>query len=227
MRTELRSFEERASAKPIDRAVALALVLYVALLAVLPLVLASDTFAWFFSEEGPVEVAALVFWVVAAVVVLVRIRPLTARAWAFAGLYLAFAAREADLHRAFTADSMLKTSYYRRAVAPIEEKIIAGIVALVLVALFVYVLWVVARFLLRDRGWRSRAGGWLLAGVALLFFCKLLDRAPATLAEDFGVHVAPIVKMYTSAFEEGIEALLPLLLAFSAWISQDERRYLS
>src|SRR5690606_25527234 len=116
-------------------------------LAVLPLVLSEPAFERFFSEEGPVETASMFFWLFAAVVVLVRVRPLRARTWAFALLYLAFAAREADLHKAFTADSMLKSAYYRRVPAPFEEKLIAGIVAIALIALLAYVLWVVARFL--------------------------------------------------------------------------------
>lgn len=210
----------------LDRGFAAALVLYIAVLAVLPLVLSEPAFERFFSEEGPVEIASMFFWLFAAVVVLVRVRPLRARSWAFALLYLAFAAREADLHRAFTADSMLKTAYYRRVAAPFEEKLVAGIVAIALIALLVYVLWVVARFLWTESGWRTRAGAWLLVGVTLLFFTKLLDRAPATLAEDFGVTITPLVKRYSSAFEEGLEAALPLILAFSAWISRGERRYL-
>lgn len=210
-----------------DRWIAWALLAWIAFLAAAPLVLQTERFRWTFSEEGPVEVASMILWIVAAAVVLVRIRPFDSRAAAFALLYLAFAAREADWHKAFTADSMLKSAYYRSPGVPLAEKLVAGAVAVALLCLLVYVLWVVARFLVREGGWRSRSGVWLLAGFALLFLTKILDRAPATLAVDYGVRLAPLVGAWFSAFEEGLEAAMPMLLAWSAWVSQSERRYVS
>lgn len=209
-----------------DRGLIAALLLYLAVLAVLPLVLSTPAFERFFSEEGPIEMASTLLWIAAAGVVLARVRPLGRRAWAFALLYLVFAAREAQLHRAFTADSMFKSSYYRRVAAPFEEKLVAGLVAIAILALLVYVFWVVVRFLWTERGWRTRSGAWLLAGMALLVFSKVLDRAPAVLAEDYDLVLGPLAKRYFSAFEEGLEATLPLMLAFSAWIEGTRRRYL-
>jgi len=210
----------------VDRRFATALVLYLLALAVLPLALSEPAFEAFFSEEGPVEIGAMLLWCAAGAIVLLRIRPLGTRAWAFALLYFAFAAREAELHRAFTADSMLKSAYYRRVPAPLAEKLIAGLVAIALLVLLAYVLWIVVRFLWKERGWRTRSGAWLLVGMALLVGAKLLDRAPAVLAEDFDLVLSPLVKQYASAFEEGIEAALPLILAFSAWIEGTRRHYL-
>lgn len=210
-----------------DRVLAGVLVAYAAMLLVTPLVLSANGFEWFYSEEGPVERAAIALWIAASVLVLVRIRPFGARAGAFALLYLVFAAREADWHKAFTADSLFKNAYYRRAAAPFEEKLIAFLVAVALLVLFAWACWVVYRFLLRERGWNSRSGGWLLAGWALLFLTKVLDRTPAVLADEFGVHLAPFVGLYFSALEEGMETALPLMLGWSAWISQKERRYLN
>ncbi len=210
-----------------DRVLAWVLVLYTAMLLATPLVLSPQGFEWFYSEEGPVERAAIVLWIAASAMVLVRIRPFGARALAFALLYLVFAAREADWHKAFTADSIFKNAYYRRTAAPFEEKLIAFLVAVVLLVLFAYACWIIYRFLWRERGWRSRSGGWLLAGWALLFATKVLDRTPAVLADEFGVHLAPIVGLYFSALEEGMETALPLMLGWSAWISQRERRYLN
>lgn len=209
-----------------DRSFIAALLLYFAMLAVSPLVLSEPGFEHFFSEEGPIEIVSALLWIVAAAVVLVRARPLRRRAWAFALLYVVFAAREAELHRAFTADSMFKSSYYRRVAAPFEEKLVAGLVAIAIVTLLAYVIWVVVRFLWKERGWRTRSGAWLLAGMALLVFSKVLDRAPAVLAEDYDLVVGPLVKRYFSAFEEGLEAIVPLMLAFSAWIEGTRKRYL-
>lgn len=210
-----------------DRVVVAVFVLYVALLAVLPLAMDPQDVLWTFSEEGVFERASIVAWIAAAAVVMLRIRPLEARAWAFAALYLGFAAREADWHKAFTADSLFKTAYYRRTPAPFEEKLIAGIVALALLLLFVYVICVSVRFLVRERGWRSRAGAWLAFGLALLFVGKAVDRAPAILAMDYGIVLPTLARLYVAAFEEGLESFVPVILAWSAWVSQHERRYLS
>jgi hypothetical protein len=207
--------------------VVLAIAFYILLLALLPLVLPESVFGPLFSEEGPFEQLSIVAWLFTALVICVRIRPLGVRAWAFAVLCMLFAAREADWHKAFTADSMLKTNYYKHAMAPFGEKLAAGGVALAALALLLYVGFVAVRFLFREGGWRSRAGMWLLIGTALVVLGKLLDRAPATLAQDYAIVLSPVVMLYTKAFEEGLEVIHPLILAWSVWISQRERRYLS
>ncbi len=212
---------------PADRRVAIAIALYILLLAVLPLLLQDSVLIHTFSEEGPFEQLAIAAWLFTALVILLRIRPLGPRAWAFAALCMLFAAREADWHKAFTADSMLKTNYYKHALAPFDEKLAAGGVALAALALLLYAGFVAARFLFREGGWRSRAGMWLLIGTMLVVLGKLLDRAPATLAEDYAVVLSPLVAVYGRAFEEGMETVHPLILAWSVWISQRERRYLS
>ncbi len=209
-----------------DRRFIAFLVVYTLALGVLPLTLSDPDFHWLFSETGPVEILSLVFWVVAAIVVLVSVRPATGRTWAFAVMYLVFAAREADLHRAFTADSMLKSGYYRHVAAPLPEKIIAGLVAIAILALLLYFLWVSFRFLFAQGGWRTRSGAWLLAALALIFFVKVLDRAPATLEEDYGIVISRMTDRYAAAYEEGLEMVLPLLFAVSAGAERRKRRYL-
>jgi hypothetical protein len=210
-----------------DARVALAIVIYALMLAVLPLVLPSSTFHWTFSEEGPFEQLSIAAWLFAALIVVLRIRPLRARAWAFALLCMVFAGREADLHKAFTAASFLKINYYRHTVAPLSEKILGGIAAVALISLVIYVGLVFARFLFLRSGWRSRSGIWLMFGTALVVLGKVLDRAPAILTDEYGIVLSPFVGLYTAAFEEGLEMIHPLILAWSVWISQTERRFLS
>lgn len=212
---------------PADVRFACVAALYVLLLALLPLLLSDADFRHAFSEAGPFERLSVMAWLITACVVVVRIRPLGMRAWAFALLFVLFAAREADLHKAFTADSMLKTNYYKQAVAPLGEKLVAAIVAITLIALVLYGGFVIMRFLFWQRGWRSRPGFWLLLGAGLMVAGKGIDRAPAILAEEFGMALLPVAKLYFSAFEEGLELLHPLILAWSVWISQTDRRYLS
>ncbi len=210
-----------------DMRVAWVLVAAILLLSLLPIALPEATFRYAFSEEGPFERISILAWLVAALIIVLRIRPLGMRAWAFALLFVAFAAREADWHKAFTADSILKTNYYKHAVAPLGEKVVAFALAIVLIALIVYVGFVVLRFLFLQGGWKSRSGFWLMLGTALVVVGKVVDRAPAVLAEDYGIMLAPIVGDYVAAFEEGLEMLHPLIMAWSIWISQEDRRYLS
>ncbi|MDQ9170793.1 hypothetical protein Q8A64_10270 [Oxalobacteraceae bacterium R-40] len=210
-----------------DIRVAWALIAMILLLAVLPLILPEASFRYAFSEQGPFERISIVAWLIAAFTIVARIRPLGMRAWGFVVLFAGFAAREADWHKAFTADSILKTNYYKHAAAPLGEKIIGFIVALAFLALIAYVGIVVLRFLFLQGGWKSRSGFWLMLGTALVVIGKVVDRAPAVLAEEYGVVLLPIVGHYVAAFEEGLEMLHPLIMAWSIWISQEERRYLS
>lgn len=210
-----------------DRRIALGLFAFALLLAALPVVLGEHSFAWTFSEEGPFERLSIAAWIATALIVVVRIRPLGPRAYAFVLLCLAFAAREADWHKAFTGESFLKNSFYRDAARPIEEKLVCAAIALLLVALLLYAGCVIARFLFLRGGWRSRSGGWLLAGTVLVVAGKVLDRLPATLSVDYGIEFGPLLKLYATAFEEGLEMVHPMILGWSVWISQFDRRYLS
>lgn len=210
-----------------DRSLVWLLLAYTAMLAIMPLVMSHDAFHWTFSEEGPFEQLSIVGWLVAAATVLLRIRPLGTRAWSFALLCMAFAAREADWHKLFTGESFLKNSFYRDAARPFEEKLICGIIALCLVALVLYAGVVIARFLFLQGGWRSRSGAWLLAGTVLVVVGKVIDRLPAVLSVNYGIELGTMMKLYAEAFEEGLEMAHPLILAWSVWISQNGRRFLS
>lgn len=210
-----------------DARMAFAIIAVILLLAILPLTLSDAALHYTFSEEGPFEQLSIAAWLFAALIIIIRIRPLGMRAWAFILLFACFAAREADWHKAFTVDSILKSNYYRHAVAPLSEKIAAFIVAAAFIALIIYAGIVIFRFLFLQKGWYSRAGFWLLLGTMLVILGKVLDRAPAVLHEDYGIMLSPLVGHYAGAFEEGLEMLHPLILAWSVWISQGEKTYLS
>lgn len=213
--------------EPADLWTTVFIAMFVLLLAALPLLLPQQSFRYAFSEEGPFERLSVIGWITTALIVIARIRPFGFRAGAFALLCLLFAMREADLHKAFTADSILKSNYYKHAIAPLGEKLVAGIVAIASIALIVYIGFVVLRFLFLQGGWRSRSGFWLLFGTMLVLLGKVLDRAPSVLSEEYGIVLSPLVGHYAVAFEEGLEMIHPLILAWSAWISQRERRFLS
>jgi len=54
----------------------------------------------------------------------------------------------------------------------------------------------------------------------------VLDRAPATLDEDYGIVISRMIDRYAAAYEEGLEMVLPLLFAVSAGVERRKRRYL-
>ncbi len=180
-----------------------------------------------FSEAGPFEEISIGLWLTASAVVLWRIRPFTYRSYAFSILFLAFAAREASFHKAFTTDSLLKTNYYLKTTAPLVEKLCAAFVAAALIGVLLYVIFVCARFLVVQHGYRSRSGYWLISAGALFVLTKIFDRAPAVIYhlrhENLQIDLLRLMK----ALEEGHEAMAPILFIASAWISQTERRYLS
>ena len=64
-----------------DRRIVWLLIAYTLMLALLPLVLNEQAFQWTFSEVGPFEQLSIAGWLGTAVIVLLRIRPLRARAW--------------------------------------------------------------------------------------------------------------------------------------------------
>jgi hypothetical protein len=212
---------------PSDRLLLSVCLGYAALLVLGAVALPYGLIAPWLSETGPFEVGALVAWLAAAAVLAVRIRPFTSRTLAFAVVCLLCAAREADLHKAFTQESISRLSYYRRSTAPLAEKLMAGSVALLFIALLLYAAVVAVRFLFRDGGLRSRSGTWLIVSVAFLVLTKAVDRSQALLAAHFALSFPPLLQQVTAALEEGLEAVVPLAFALSAWISQTERRYLS
>ncbi|GIZ50912.1 hypothetical protein [Noviherbaspirillum aridicola] len=200
-----------------DGIAALLIVLYILLLAAIPALRPVAEVKALFSEEGPFEMLSIVSWIVAAVVMLAAFREEKRGALLFGLLFVLFAAREADWHKKFTADSLLKSNYYRHTEAPLMEKLLAFAVALAFIALVLYVGFVIARFLLARGGWRTRGGLWLLAGTALVVLGKLLDRAPAELALA-GHALSESVGLYAGVFEEGLEMIHPLILAWSLWL---------
>ncbi len=178
-------------------------------------------------ETGPLERIALAGWLGAAGLLVLRIRPFTSRTLAFTLVCLLCAAREADWQKAFTQESISRLNYYRRSAAPFTEKLAAAGFVLLFIGLMIYAAVVAIRFLYRDGGLRSRSGLWLLVGACLLVLGKIFDRSAGVLAETLAVTLPPIVLQVRWALEEGLEAITPLAFALSAWISQNERRYLS
>ncbi len=211
----------------IDRIVLAAILAYAALLVGLAMRLPPERFSHVFSEVGPFEEASIYLWLGASLAVLAFARPLTSRSVIFALLFAAFAAREASWHKAFTADSLLKISYYLKSPAPLTEKILAGIVAALFIAMLIYAAIVAVHFLFVNAGLASRAGFWLVLAGVLFVLVKVVDRTPSLLHDFTGHYVQVDIWRLMKAFEEGFEALTPVLFALSAWASRTDKPYLS
>lgn len=176
-----------------------------------------------FKEEGFVETStAVLFFVLALAVWFTASHERLGVRWALSVMLAAGGARELDLHRAFTdGSSMLKVSFYLRD-APLQQKL-AAFVVLLMIAIAAWVL--IARYARPFvRGLRQREA---LAITVLCFFVtmlvsKVFDRSINVLAQDFGVHVTLSAKALVSVLEESLELCLTLLAVIG--LAQHRRR---
>ena len=197
---------------------------YAALMVLLALQLLPEQFVWLFSEDGPVELTSLGFWLLLAAACF-TLPGLPRRPWQQGIVALLAAAREADLHKAFTETSVLKTSYYLKSAAPPLEKLLAALVTVPALVLVIYVLVSGARLIRRTRAWRFDWGRTVLLAMGLMVATKLLDRSEAVVADWFGLHAPELLHRFIAAFEEGVECLLPVL--FLAALLQYQYQHLT
>jgi len=172
-------------------------------------------------ENGPFEQASFVLWLALAVWIPLVFRKFTLEVVAAMLIALAASARELDWHIKFTGYSMLKPPFYYRAEHELHHQIIAGLVMLLVFAAVV----VLTARLIHLRPWKRPWPWWVFAlGFAffMLAFTKVVDRAPAIMAEDFGLTLGPRMRVVFSGIEEGLEMLLPVFfgvhaLALARW----------
>lgn len=163
-------------------------------------------------EEGPVELLTTLLYLFAAVALWCVQRPLQGAGTrlALTVMLLAFAAREQDLHKAFTGTSVLKVSFYLND-HPLHQKLVALPILAVIAGT---ALWLLARH--ARPLWQGLRRARPLAITVAIFFVtlvitKVIDRSFAILAEDFGVHLSDQVDTIFSALEEVVECSLPLI----------------
>lgn len=179
--------------------------------------LPADRLAALVAEDGLVENATAVLYVVAMAFVLFCARAAadwktpTALLIGIAGLL----ARELDLHRTAANDSVLRVSFYYGH-APLQTRLFA----LATVGLF---LLAVAYLALRHTLPLLRAlkQAHPLAVTVLVFFvtgivAKSFDRGVGVLKEDFGVALSLPAAVWAQSIEETLEACLPLLVMIGA-----------
>ncbi len=212
---------------PGDRLLLAFVAAVVVFLAVSPLFLSDAAFQRTYAEGGIVETISFYGWLAGAVMIFIRVRPVGYRAVSFAILSLALAAREADWQKKFTSEGVLKINYYENASYPLAERLIAGIIVLILAAGLIYAFYAAIRFLFFENGWSARSGVWLFITGVCLVLGKSLDRLPAELNNLFGITVGEGWVIHFQALEEGIETLAPLVFLWSVWVSGIGRSYLA
>lgn len=127
-------------------------------------------------------------------------------------VFVAFGAREMDLHKAWTGGSMLKLSFYLRE-APLVQKLVSGAVVLIVAAAGVFLVRRYAR-----KVWQEFRRGETVATTVAIFLVamvvsKVFDRSINILIEDFGVITPASTGALVGAVEEILELSLPLVAA--------------
>ncbi|MBA3591908.1 hypothetical protein [Methylibium sp.] len=127
-------------------------------------------------------------------------------------VFVAFGAREMDLHKAWTGGSMLKLSFYLRE-APLVQKLVSGAVVLIVAAAGVFVIRRHARSVWQGLRRRETLATTVAIFLVTMIVSKVFDRSINILAEDFGI-VAPVATgVLVGAVEEILELSLPLVAA--------------
>ncbi len=168
-------------------------------------------------EAGFFEIGSAVGWfTLAAVLAVLAFAGIDRRFSVPAGIILlAFGMRELDWHKAFTADSMLKSNYYLDLPAPLLETAISAAVVLGLLSLLGYLVVTFARPLLHALR-RREAGAMTLAnGIVLLVFSKLVDRSLSVAGDDWGWLLPDWAIHLQRAVEEPLEFFLPIFFALA------------
>jgi hypothetical protein len=197
--------------QPIEKIVVAVLLLFSAMLFFIIYTLDISVTHKLTSEQGFFEVMSPPLWIALAVLCVIK---LGFRKWGIstALLSLIFAAREADLHKAFTADSIFKHNYYKMDI-PFAQKFWAGLVAIACIAFLIWILFRCCLYIYRTQAWRQAWGRLTLLTIALVIFTKICDRLESVLNVDYHIQISLVQGEICNMFEEGFEMLLPILFA--------------
>jgi hypothetical protein len=165
-----------------------------------------------FAESGFVENITVFFYGVAiAALFLFRIAPMRVRL-ATAIVLAALAARELDLHKAFTADSLLKSNYYLKSGASLMEKSLSILFLLCLAGIVVWLVRATYKNLIADLMDRKAYAWSILASIALVGISKSIDGIGRKLKGWFGIQIDTEARNYFRVIEETAEMMIPLAI---------------
>lgn len=193
-----------------------ALLVYAVCLTAITWPLELSEFRRIFSEKGPLERASEPLWLLLAAACFCSFR--CGKGVGVMGLVAVLCAlREADWHYKFTGGSMIKLSWYAKSAAPLEQKIAAGIVALIALAILVWALVFALRAVRRPAVWRRAWMQSAAIGLGVLVGSKLLDRSISMIEDATGYLIGGLPGRMIGAYEEGFEFALPLIFGFALW----------
>lgn len=180
-------------------------------LSALSLLLSETTQITVFSESGPFEIASGPLWLALGVLILIVLRPVTPATVSGAIICAACAAREADLHKHFTSESMLKIGFYHDPAHPVLQRVLFGVLMVILTGSMVLVVGALVR---RVREGDKPFQSWILYAIiamGTLVLTKVLDRTPNILDDATGFVFPENLRGVLRAWEEGFEMLLPVM----------------
>ena len=115
-------------------------------------------------------------------------------------------------HLASRDTTPFKSRFFINPANPLEEKIIFGLILLLIFGLLIYLAVKYARFLI-DSFLKFRMIGWSAAVLCtMLVFTKILDRFPSNFKRYTGEYLNPDIRSSLMLIEESGEMLLPLIV---------------
>lgn len=208
---------------PIDHwAFSLRLIAAVAVLGLINAVLLPwDTSLGLMNEGGPIEIATVVFYYLAVLVLWTCAPPALSRPTfiAVSIVLLAAAAREMDLHIALFGMSILKANFYRKFATGTQIAVALLIIFPVLFSAG-YLALRHGRRLLAGARRRDTTAVTITSLFALLVLVKILDRSLG-MVEEIGGYAPPLaLRAMQLSLEEPLEMLMPVLVVIAiaqAW----------
>lgn len=196
-----------------EKAVLIGLLLFSLLLLVIVYALDPAVTHRLTAETGLFELMSPPLWVGLAVLCLIKLGGNNRWGPGTAFLALIFAAREADWHKAFTADSIFKHAFYRSTEISSVQKFWGGLAAAISVVVLLWMLLACVRHVFKTKAWRRAWGRLTLLSIALMVFTKVCDRLENIIKIDYGILMSARESAIFHMHEEGIEMLLPILFA--------------
>ncbi len=178
-------------------------------------VVAPETRALIFEEDGVVETMSAAGYFIGFVLLLILMGVRrSAAGWSLSVALLCLCFRELDFHKQFTTMSIFKSRFLTSSKVPTDERvvgilIIVALLALVFLILKTYLKPFVAQLRRRD----PCALSILFAGMALVV-SKSLDGVARKL-EPFGIETTEGVKDFCQVLEESLETAAPFLLVLA------------
>ena len=183
------------------------------LLASTPHVFGENVSDQVFAEGGLIETLSGIMWFLTALVALSNLGASKLRALVFTIGFAAFGAREFDLHKAFTSDSILKTNFYETGSG--LEVVFGGIAAVLIIIALISMVVLTFKFLWSARKTRPVSAQLLFYGWGILVAGKVMDRLPSVLRKKFELELPSIQQSMLKAAEEGLELLVPVMMFVS------------